>query len=95
MATGGSASVGVRELRQNLSVHLDRVKRGEALNVTEHGHIVAVLRPAPCAASPLDLLIAKGLATPARRAIQQLPRPRPPRRAGRQRNPRGHASQND
>ncbi len=35
--------VGVRELRQNLSVYLDRVKRGESLTVTEHGQIVAVL----------------------------------------------------
>jgi hypothetical protein len=31
------AKVGVRELRQNLSVYLDRVKAG-ALEVTEHGH---------------------------------------------------------
>ena len=33
--------VGVRELRQNLSVYLDRVKDGETLEVTEHGHPVA------------------------------------------------------
>ena len=32
-----SATVGVRELRQNLSIYLDRVKKGEALTVTEHG----------------------------------------------------------
>jgi hypothetical protein len=29
--------VGVRELRQNLSKYLDRIKRGERLEVTEHG----------------------------------------------------------
>jgi prevent-host-death family protein len=39
--------VGVRELRQNLSVYLRRVKAGEQLTVTEHGHPVAVLGPLP------------------------------------------------
>jgi prevent-host-death family protein len=37
--------VGVRELRQNLSVYLRRVRRGETLEVTERGQPVAVLRP--------------------------------------------------
>lgn len=40
------ASVGVRELRQNLSRYLARVKAGEALEVTEHGRLVARLSPA-------------------------------------------------
>ena len=40
------ASVGVRELRQNLSRYLDRVKAGEALDVTERGRLVARLSPA-------------------------------------------------
>jgi prevent-host-death family protein len=39
-------SVGVRELRQNLSRYLDRVKAGEDLVVTEHGREVARLVPA-------------------------------------------------
>jgi prevent-host-death family protein len=39
------AAVGVRELRQNLSKYLDRVKAGEALVVTEHGREVARLVP--------------------------------------------------
>jgi prevent-host-death family protein len=38
-------SVGVRELRQNLSRYLDRVKRGESLTVTERGREVALLVP--------------------------------------------------
>jgi prevent-host-death family protein len=37
--------VGVRELRQNLSRYLDRVKDGEDLVVTEHGREVARLVP--------------------------------------------------
>jgi prevent-host-death family protein len=40
-----SESVGVRQLRQNLSRYLDRVKRGEALVVTERGREVARLVP--------------------------------------------------
>ncbi|MEN3281359.1 MAG: hypothetical protein V7607_2499 [Solirubrobacteraceae bacterium] len=40
-----SESVGVRELRQNLSRYLERVKEGEALVVTERGREVARLVP--------------------------------------------------
>lgn len=39
--------VGVRELRQNLSVYLRRVRRGETLEVTERGEPVALLGPSP------------------------------------------------
>ena len=60
-----SSTVGVRELRQNLSVYLDRVKRGEALSVTERGVVVALLRPAPKAESVLERLVAEGRARPA------------------------------
>jgi len=38
-------AVGVRELRQNLSRHLSRVKAGESLVVTERGDEVALLVP--------------------------------------------------
>jgi prevent-host-death family protein len=37
--------VGVRELRQNLSRYLERVKAGDSLTVTEHGREVARLVP--------------------------------------------------
>jgi len=39
------AKVAVRELRQNLSRYLDRVKAGEELVVTERGREVARLTP--------------------------------------------------
>lgn len=39
--------VGVRELRQNLSIYLDRVKDGETLRVSEFGRVVALLSPLP------------------------------------------------
>ncbi len=54
------STIGVRELRQNLSIYLDRVKKGEALTVTEHGTAVAILRPLPSAGSTLDRLVAEG-----------------------------------
>jgi prevent-host-death family protein len=58
--------VGVRELRQNLSVYLDRVKAGETLEVTEHGQPVARLGPRlPESISILDQMLAEGRVTPA------------------------------
>lgn len=71
------ASVGVRELRQNLSVYLERVKRGEALTVTEHGEEVAILRPMPRNPTLTERLVAEGRATAATRSLRDLPRPRP------------------
>jgi antitoxin (DNA-binding transcriptional repressor) of toxin-antitoxin stability system len=67
--------VGVRELRQNLSVYLARVKRGATLTVTEHGHAVAELRPLPAEADALARLVAEGRVTQAPRSPSALPRP--------------------
>ena len=53
--------VGIRELRQNLSIYVDRVKAGESLEVTEHGRPVALLRPLPASRSAFDRLVAEGL----------------------------------
>jgi prevent-host-death family protein len=53
--------VGVRELRQNLSVYLRRVKRGERLEVTERGSPVARLEPIVDEDDPLARLEANGL----------------------------------
>lgn len=77
MSEGGAhARVGVRELRQNLSVYLRRVEQGETLDVTEQGRLVARLAPAPAPeTSILDRLIAEGRATPASRPIGALPEP--------------------
>ncbi len=58
--------VGVRELRQNLSVYLRRVEAGESIDVTEHGRPIARLGPRPAEhGSIIDRLIAEGRATPA------------------------------
>ncbi len=68
--------VGVRELRQNLSVYLDRVKAGETLEVTEHGQPVARLTPnPPQRLSLVDRMIAEGRITPAKGDHRTLPVP--------------------
>jgi prevent-host-death family protein len=70
--------VGVRELRQNLSVYLERVKQGEALEVTEHGQPVAQLGPRPAKpVSIIDQMIADGRITPATFDHRKIP-PAPP-----------------
>jgi prevent-host-death family protein len=71
-----SSTVGIRELRQNLSIYLDRVKKGESLTVTEHGAAVALLRPLATASNVLARLVAEGRATAPTRSIRDLPRPR-------------------
>jgi prevent-host-death family protein len=70
------ARVGVRELRQNLSVYLRRVKAGETLEVTERGRTVARLTPQPPETlSPLQRLIAEGRAQAPTARIQDIPPP--------------------
>lgn len=71
-------TVGVRELRQNLSRYLERVKDGETLTVTERGHEVARLVPSNSAIDPYYLELAEqyGAAIPVRdlvAAIDGLP----------------------
>jgi len=71
-----SNRVGIRELRQNLSIYLDRVKAGETLEVTEHGQLVAQLGPRPAkATSIIDQMIAEGRITPATFDHRNLPPP--------------------
>jgi prevent-host-death family protein len=77
-ATGRPARVGVRELRQNLSVYLERVKAGETLEVTERGEPVARLGPrAPRPGSIIDQMIADGRITPATLRPRDIPPPQP------------------
>jgi prevent-host-death family protein len=56
--------VGVRALRQNLSVYLRRVQRGERLEVTDHGRPVAVLAPIGDSAGTLERLVVTGRVLP-------------------------------
>jgi prevent-host-death family protein len=61
MATTGR--VGVRELRQNLSVYLREIERGNSFEITDRGQPVAMLIPLQHAATPLERLIASGRAS--------------------------------
>lgn len=55
--------MGIRELRDTLTVAIRRVRRGETIEVTHHGAPVAVLAPLP--ANRIDRLLAGGGVTPA------------------------------
>jgi len=65
-------TVGVRELRQNLSRYLERVKRGEGLEVTERGRVVAKLVPSEEVAGPYAELAEKFDATVPRDRLEDI-----------------------
>jgi prevent-host-death family protein len=56
-------SVGIRELRQQISTILRRVSNGEVIDVTDHGHPVA--RIVPLRRQAIEQLIVEGRATDA------------------------------
>lgn len=60
--------VGIRELREDLSRIVRRVRRGEVIEVTDRGVPVARLVPAGPALGPLADLVAAGRVIPAREA---------------------------
>jgi prevent-host-death family protein len=63
-------TVGVAELRQNLSLYLRRVENGERLLVTDRNRPVAELGPPPSIGAALDRLIAEGrVIRPVRRGL--------------------------
>ena len=65
-----SQSVGVAELRQNLTRYLRRVAAGERLIVTDRNRPVAELGPPPTTGEALDRLIAEGrVSRPRRRGV--------------------------
>ena len=67
-----SQTVGVAELRQNLSRYLRRVERGERLLVTDRNRPVAEIGPPPTTGEALDRLIAEGrVSRPSRRGLPE------------------------
>jgi prevent-host-death family protein len=65
--------IGIRELRDNLTSTIRRVRAGEAFEVTHDGEPVAILSPVK--RSRRDELIAAGQITPARQPLE-IPRER-------------------
>lgn len=61
----GSHAIGIRELRQHASVYVDLAEKGQTVDITNRGRLVARLVPARDADSPLERLIAAGVIEPA------------------------------
>jgi prevent-host-death family protein len=75
-------TVGVRELRQNLSRYLDQVKRGTSFVVTERGREIARLTPSGPPDSPIARLVADRGATMPSGSLATLGPPRQGSAAG-------------
>lgn len=66
--------VGVRDLKNNLSRYLERVRDGEEVVVTDHGRPVARLSPIETSTRGLAALIEAGLAQPPKTDRRTLPK---------------------
>jgi prevent-host-death family protein len=69
-----AVEVGVRELRNNLSQYLERVRAGDEVLVTDRGRAIARVLPLS-GERTLDRLIAEGLVTPAKQPKRASSRP--------------------
>jgi prevent-host-death family protein len=68
--------MGIRELRDNFTAAVRRVRGGETIEVTSDGEPVALLTPAP--KSRRDQLIAEGLLIPPKKTPFRIPGAVPP-----------------
>ena len=78
----GRKQLGVRALRQSLSVYLRRVGSGETFEVTARGRPVAVLGPIEGGLTPIERLVTSGRASLPEGDLLKLG---PPRKVGRSR----------
>jgi prevent-host-death family protein len=69
----GPVSVGVRELKNQLSSYLDRVKAGEEITVTERGRPIARLTSIAVDVDRRAALIEAGIIRPASAGRRRLP----------------------
>lgn len=67
------ADVGVRDLRNGLSAHLDRVKAGEEIIITEHGRPIARLSPVGAEVDRMAALVAAGIVRSPKAGARRLP----------------------
>jgi prevent-host-death family protein len=67
------ARVGVRDLKNRLSAHLDRVKAGEEIIVTEHGRPIARLSPLGADVDRMTALVNAGIVRAPTTAGRRLP----------------------
>ena len=68
-----ATSVGVRDLKNRLSAHLDRVKGGEEIMVTEHGRPIARLIPAGADVDRMTALVDSGIVRAPTTTTRRLP----------------------
>jgi prevent-host-death family protein len=73
VATKLPTTVGVRDLKNNLSSFLERVKDGEEITVTEHGRAIARLNPIRSDASGIAALVEQGVIQLAPNPTRRLP----------------------
>jgi len=66
--------VGVRQLRDELSRHLAKVRDGATITVTDHGRPIARISPVG-RPTKLEQLIAEGRVTPAKKTKSPAPEP--------------------
>lgn len=76
-------TIGVRELRQNASRYLAKVKQGQRIAVTDRGELVAYLEPVDEPRTTYQRMVAAGQVRPAggrgiRAALEELGPPLPP-----------------
>ncbi len=57
--------IGIRELRQHASLYVDLAEKGQTVDITNRGRLVARLVPAGDTGSPLERLFAAGVLRPA------------------------------
>lgn len=69
------ADVGIRALKQNASAVVAAAAAGQTVTITDRGRPVAQLTPIP--ASPLERLLAAGLARPPQHDMRELGSPAP------------------
>ncbi|RPF29088.1 type II toxin-antitoxin system Phd/YefM family antitoxin [Georgenia muralis] len=69
--------IGIRELRQHASRYIALVRKGQTVEVTDRGQLVALLTPPEGARSAREHLIAAGLLIPATSPSGRLRSPHP------------------
>ncbi len=68
-----ATTVGVRDLKNRLSAHLERVKAGEEIMVTEHGRPIARLSPVGADVERMSALVDAGIVQPPTATARRLP----------------------
>ncbi|WP_419995808.1 type II toxin-antitoxin system Phd/YefM family antitoxin [Streptomyces boninensis] len=64
--------IGIQELIQHVSRYVERVRRGEVIEITDDGATVARITPVSHDETTLDVLIAQGLVVPPSGSFDEL-----------------------